>query len=143
MAINETDVARSCEIRGQHGEHARPVFAWLREPAPPTCCGCSSSKRAARGPAWRLGNGALSRNSLICVDHGERLALLDGLLVPVGGGVDIRNEQMVQYHPERGHWDHRAIRLDLYIARLQIAVDDALFMRGFERVGNLARDHES
>ena len=31
VAINETDPARSCEIRGQHGEHARPVFAWLWE----------------------------------------------------------------------------------------------------------------
>ena len=27
MAINETDVARSCELRGQHGEHARSVLS--------------------------------------------------------------------------------------------------------------------
>ena len=32
--------------------------------------------------------------------------------------------------------------LDLDVARLQIAVDDALLVRGFERIGDLARDGE-
>jgi hypothetical protein len=36
----------------------------------------------------------------------------------------------------------RAIRCDLDIGGLEIAVDDALFVRRFERLGNLSRDGE-
>ena len=37
---------------------------------------------------------------------------------------------------------HRAIGSDLDVRRLQIAVDDAVIVGGFERVGDLARDGE-
>ena len=32
---------------------------------------------------------------------------------------------------------HRAVRADLDVRRLQIAVDDAVVVRGFQRLGNL------
>ena len=41
--------------------------------------------------------------------------------------------------PEVEHL-HRAVRRDLDVRRLQIAMDDALLVRGFERLGDLPRD---
>ena len=41
--------------------------------------------------------------------------------------------------PEVEHL-HRAVGLDLDVARLEIAMDDALLVRGFERRRDLARD---
>ena len=38
---------------------------------------------------------------------------------------------------------HRAVGLDLDVAGLQIAMRDALVVRGFERIGDLARDAQS
>jgi hypothetical protein len=35
---------------------------------------------------------------------------------------------------------HRAIRLDLDVARFQIAMDDSFFVRGFERIADLPSD---
>ena len=37
---------------------------------------------------------------------------------------------------------HRAVRRDLDVRGLQVAVDDALLVRGLERVGNLPRDRQ-
>ena len=41
--------------------------------------------------------------------------------------------------PEVEHLD-RAVGPDLDVGRLQIAMDDALLVRGFERLGDLPRD---
>ena len=43
--------------------------------------------------------------------------------------------------PEVEHL-HGAVRRDLDVRRFQIAVDDALLVRGFERLRDLARDRE-
>ena len=43
--------------------------------------------------------------------------------------------------PEVEHLD-RAVGADLDVGRLQIAMDDALLVRGFERFGDLPRDRE-
>ena len=48
-------------------------------------------------------------------------------------GLDRLRESEVQYLD-------RAVRTHLDVGRLQIAVDDALLMRGFERLGDLFRD---
>ena len=37
---------------------------------------------------------------------------------------------------------HLVVRRDLHVGRLQIAMDDAFFMRGFQRLGNLTRHGE-
>ena len=41
--------------------------------------------------------------------------------------------------PEVQHF-HRAVGAHFHVRRLQIAMDDALLMRGFKRLGNLLRD---
>jgi hypothetical protein len=41
--------------------------------------------------------------------------------------------------PEIQHF-HHAVRPQLDIRRLEITVDDAVFVRGFERLGDLFRD---
>ena len=43
--------------------------------------------------------------------------------------------------PEVQHL-HRAIRADLHIARLQVAMDDAFLVRRLERLGDLPRDRK-
>jgi hypothetical protein len=43
--------------------------------------------------------------------------------------------------PEIEHL-HRAVGPDLDVGRLQIAMDDAVFVRGLERVGDLLRNRE-
>ena len=64
--------------------------------------------------------------------------------VIVGDCDDVASRFLARKHlrqPEVEHL-HGAVGRDLDVRRLQIAVDDALLVRGFERVGDLARDRE-
>ena len=51
------------------------------------------------------------------------------------GGIDRFGETEVEHL-------HGAVGADLDVRRLQVAMDDALLVRGFERVGDLSRDRQ-
>jgi hypothetical protein len=55
------------------------------------------------------------------------------LAAPAAGAVGRLREAEVQHL-------HRAVRAHLDVGRLEIAMDDALIVRGFERIGDLSRD---
>jgi hypothetical protein len=62
---------------------------------------------------------------------GESLALLM-LVTPAGGSTTLRQPEVEDLH--------RAVRADHDVGGLEIAVDDVLLMRRFERIGDLLRD---